>query len=396
MTNDSRTTLGHGARGDHRSGRALLLAAAIVATLPTSGCATTETRVRVVSRAGALRDGAVLPTPPATLRIAAGRDALGDDELAVVEAALSARLRSSLAALQARPASAAPVVRAGRIEVVRARAGVTVGRDVHRHQATCRLRVLVDDTVVADAEGEAVRAVPVRNVSAVELAAVAAAVRARGGRNPLIARDDVAAALGEACDAALRAVTFDVRPEDAVVADPRDGHAPSSTSLSLRAAARGERRARALAALESGAMDDKARAAALIELVDVGVVFDAPQAAAALQAPSALIRRAADAAFVALCAGQPTFAPEAEAACTRPPPPASAGPSAPAVPPRVEPPVRPVRDDGDDEHGDEGVSKEANTDGDDSNNTDPASPSTALPSASRPVTTSASDDGTQR
>jgi hypothetical protein len=329
---------------------------ALIALAGLAGCASTETRVRVVSRAGGLRDAAILPSEPDTPRLAIGPEVLTDEELTAVEGAIAIRLRASLHEWASSPPTTDAVLRAGRVEVVRARAAVQVGRDLHRHRASCRLRVRVDEAVVADAEGEALRTTPVRNVSGLELAARAAQPSAQAGRHPLIERDEVLAAVGDACDAALRAVTFDLRPEDARTRDPRGPAKSPSAAAPIRRADRLERRARALATL-NGATEAKARVAALVALTEAGMVDDASLVARDLYAADARVRRSADAAFAVLCAGQPTLAPTAAAACVRPPPPSSSPAIAPVRPEaRTEPPPRPVVGvDDDDERTDQEV-----------------------------------------
>jgi hypothetical protein len=313
-----------------------------------------------------LRDVAVVAEAPSFLRLAAGADALTDAEVAQVEAAVLARLRSSIEAMSTAPLTSSRVVRAGQAEITRARVAVKLGRDVHRHQATCRIRVVVDGAVVADAEGEVLRTIPVRNVSAVELRAVGAAIAASGGRNPLIGASDVGEAVVDACDVAMRAVTFDVRPEDAVVDDPRQRSMSAPSSPELRARTCERRRRGALATLAQ-TTDEQARAAALVVLIDAGVVDDAPIAAAQLGAVSPLVRRAAAAAFDALCAGHGTLAPSAKTGCVKPRPssPAVVEPAGAAR--RPEPPARPVAgeqgdEDDEDDESDENDANDANDD----------------------------------
>ncbi len=324
------------------------VAIAVVAfVVATGGCASTETHVRVVSRAGALRERAILPAAPDHVRIAVGPEALDDTELAAAEAAVQLRQRATLDDVARTPsASGEGAARAGSAQLLRASAAVVLGRDVHRHSAKCRVRVVVDGDVVADAEAEALRTVPVRNRSAWELDGVRQEMLAHRGRNPLIARDDVVTVVDAACGAALRAVTIDARPEDAIVPDPRDPDAPPATSPALRASAAHARRDRALAALRDPSANANARAAALVDLVDTGVVDDARVVGLLLRDPDARVRRAADVAFAALCAGHTTLAPSASETCRRPEPPPTA--LAPTVPSATSPaptaplPTRPV------------------------------------------------------
>ncbi|MDP2340430.1 MAG: hypothetical protein Q8O67_05705 [Deltaproteobacteria bacterium] len=303
---------------------------------------TTEARVRVVTRAGALRDAAVVPAGlDPGLQVAVGVEAATDAELSTLERDLEADVA---ARVQRGGASSSTSKRVGRLAIVRARVKASPGREQHRYVADCRLRLTVDGAVVAEAEADVVRFVRARNLSLIELEAMRAEVASNGGRVPLLQSDDVHDALLGACATAFDAVAFDIRPEDKGV-DEIAGAGFSATERSLD---RQDQRRRVIDKLEKNApklsTSIKAEhdvAAALIDLAAVGVLADATRVAAHLYAESPLVTRAAEAAFTSLCAGQATFAPTSTA-CVRPEPPPPPLPPTPVTP--VEPEIE-----GDDE-----------------------------------------------
>ncbi len=312
-----------------------MLLLAVVVAPAAGGCVATTAQARVASRAGALRERPLRPASTAVTgaRFAVGADALTDAELAAAEATVPRRLADTLQAWGRGGVASTDALTAGRVEIARARARVVVGRDVHRHEAGCRVRVVVDvgnagpGEVVVDAEGEVRREIPVRNVSAWELEGVRAAMAAGGGRNPLVAADAVVDSVAAACEVALRAALLDARPEDDLAVDPRDPSSPPPSSPELRRAAARARRARALQRAAASAPAAE-RSAALVDLADVGVLDDARVAATFLHDADPTVRRAAALAFGALCAGQTTLAPTSTA-CVRPAPPPSSPPPSP-------------------------------------------------------------------
>ncbi len=300
-----------------------------------AGCVTSESRVRVVSRAGALRGAASesLAIVPATIepvvRVEVGADAATDAELAAIEAGVVTRLQG----LPVDKLVTAVTARVGALSVVRARVKALPGREQHRYLADCRLRLRVDGDVVAEVEGETLRMVRARNLSVVELDGIKEEM-AQTGRLTLLDADDVAEALAEACTAAYYAVVDDRRPDDADAAadkDPGDNARPADE----RALERHGQRRRALERL-AHPKNEAELASAIIDLADVGVVDDAPLVAARLDANSALVRRAADSTFDVLCAGHKTLAPTSTA-CLKPTPPALPTPTPTPMPTPMTP-----------------------------------------------------------
>ncbi len=305
------------------------MGASVLLWLVTS-CVSTEARVRVVTRAGALRDAVVVPATLAPgLQVAIGREAATDSELLQLEQDLKNHIS---ARLEVAGPTATP--RVGRLFVVRARVRAAPGRQQHRYRADCRLRLDVDGAVVAEAEADVLRLVQARNLSLIELERLRDQMKDSGGRIPLLSSDDVHEAVLSACSAAFDAVAFDARPEDAAI----DDAAGPGFSAQERSLSRKEQRRRAIDKLDRSVSATSAKAvndvaAALIDLAAVGVLGDAPRVAAHLYDESALVRRAAEQSFAALCAGQAVLAPSSPA-CARPAPP---------------PPPPPPEDDDDDD-----------------------------------------------
>ncbi len=279
-----------------------LLLLSLAATGLVGGCVTTESRVRVITRAPLLRSPADLPSSLATpIAVDVGVDAATDAELVVVADHLQQRLTQTASSTSA-----------GAVTVVRAKLRAAPGREQHRYVATCRLRLQAGDDVIGEVEAETTRLVRARNLSVIELDGIKEEMVKNGGRIPLLQADDVEAALADACDAAFFAIAFDIRPEDAVVdAEHGDGFNRAERRLE-----REDRRRRALEKLQTAKSTDEA-AGALVDLGDVGDVKDAERVAGHLYADSALVRRAAESSFTVLCAGQPKILPP----CRKPAPP---------------------------------------------------------------------------
>ena len=301
------------------------------------GCVTGEATVRVVTRAGALRDAVIVPasiTPG--LQVAVGAEAATDPELAALEQALQEQLSGLLhEATTTTTVEHGTRARGGDLSVVRARVKASPGREQHRYLADCRLRLRVDGAVVAEAEADVVRLVRARNLSLIELEAMREQVANQGGRVPLLKSDDVNAALLEACTAAFDAVAFDIRPEDESIDDVAGpGFAAQERSLDRK-----DQRRRTLDKLEKNAAVRAAgtapsskslnnMAGALIDLGSVGMLADAPLLARYLYDDDELLRRAAESSFASLCAGHATLAPKSTA-CVKPEPPPPPLPPAP-------------------------------------------------------------------
>jgi hypothetical protein len=307
------------------------VAAAAVATV--AGCVTAETKVRVVSRAGALRDVATQPTlPTVPMRIAAGSDVLNDAELAALEASLPQKLQGVLPTTSASSSSSATVVDAVRVTIKAA-----PGREHHKRVASCRLRLKAGTDVVADVEATTQQLVQARNVSAVELAGIVEAQRQTGGRHPLLSVEHTELAIVEACTAALRALVDDARPDDAAI-DRSNGAGAAATE---RRVTRQHRRELAIDKLEAELVRSPRRhdavAAALVDIGELGTVADAQPVGRFLYDDNALVRRAALAAFSSLCAGHAALGVDV-ALCTPPPAPAATVvEAAPVVPAEATP-----------------------------------------------------------
>lgn len=307
-----------------------VVAVALVATV--AGCVTAETKVRVVGRAGALRDAATHPTLPTTpVRITAGSDVLNDAELAALEAALPQKLQVALASASS-SSTAAPTV----VDVVRITIKAAPGREHHKRVAECRVRLKAGSDVVADVEATTQQLVQARNVSAVELAGIAEAQKQTGGRHPLLDVEHTELAIVDACSAALRALVDDTRPDDAAI-DRSNG---AGAAKSERRAAREHRRQQAINKLEAELLRSPRRhdavAAALVDIGEQGMVADAQPVGRFLHDDNALVRRAAQAAFSSLCAAHVALG-VAPGVCTPPPaPPTSTAPTAGAEAPTVD------------------------------------------------------------
>jgi hypothetical protein len=307
--------------------RAVVAAAAVVTV---AGCVTAETRVRVVSRAGALRDVATQPTVPSVpMRVAAGSDVLNDAELAALEAALPQKLQGVLPTTSSSsPSSSSATV----VDAVSITIKAAPGREHHKRIASCRLRLKAGTDVVADVEATTQQRVQARNVSAVELAGIVEAQRKAGGRHPLLAVEHSELAIVEACSAALRALVDDGRPDDATI-DRANG---AGAAAAERRATRQHRRDVAIDKLEAELLRSPRRhdavAAALVDIGELGTVADAKPVGRFIYDDNALVRRAAQSAFSSLCAGHAALGVDA-ALCTPPTAPAASVVAAPPVSP---------------------------------------------------------------
>ena len=327
-----------------------------------AACSTTESRVRVVSRAGTVHDVVVIPAldTATPIRVAAGADVLTDAELADFQARLPALLKASLDATaisaSTDPIGSTGILKSGQLQVVRIRVKAAVGRQQHRILADCRLRVQHGADVLVDVEGTAVAVVQARNVSVVELDAIIDEMKHHGGRNPLLQAEDTEGAIIDACTSALAAIVDDSRPDDAVV----DAGAGRGAARVARKEARLQRRRRALDRLADEVVrtprQHEALAAALVDVGDTGGVVDAPAIGAFLYDAHPLVKKASTMAFQTLCAGH-TLLPDDEDAvvrCTPPLAPAPAVVAEPAVPDAVRQQVRSgIPDDGDDDDDDD-------------------------------------------
>lgn len=311
--------------------RAVVASTVAASVLP--ACVTAETRVRVVSRAGGLRDVATQPTVPvAPVRITAGSDVLNDAELAALEASLPRTLKAVATTVPV-PA-AAPIRSAPVLDVVRVTIKAAPGREHHKRVAACRLRLKAGNDVVADVEATTQQLVQARNVSAVELAGIAEAQRRAGGRHPFLDVQHTEQAIVEACAAALQALVDDSRPDDAAI-DRSNG---AGAAAAQRRAERAHRREQAIDKLEAELVRTPRRsdvvAAALIDIGEVGTINDAQPVGRFIHDDNALVRRAAQAAFASLCAGHEALGVDG-ALCTPPP---AAAPTAVAAPAAVTAP----------------------------------------------------------
>ena len=303
-----------------------------------TGCATTESKVRVISRAGAVRDVRLLPVvdDAVPMQIGAGADILTDDELADLQARLPQTLKGTIAHL--------PGDRVGTLKAIRITVKGSAGRETHRFIAECRLRVRLPDgqqavapqeprqrgDVIADVEGSAIRLVQARNLSVVELRSIEADMQANGGRITLLSFEDVEAVVVDACQAALVAIVDENFPGDS-----DDGTTGFEEAREARRLEREARRRRALDHLRTEAAREAPRAdrlaAALVDIGDSGHLDDAQTVGAWLYDDNALVRRAAESSFGALCAGAAVFK-GTEIACARPaPPPPPPPPPTPAL-----------------------------------------------------------------
>ena len=315
----------------------LTMAAAIVS----SACATTETKVRVVGRAGTVRDVVIVPEiDERQANIVAGPEVLTDAELAAVQGRLVAHLKDAVAAEDARattdPIGITGILRSGSMTTTRLRLKASAGREQHRMVAECRVRVKVGDDAIVDVEGSALRLVQARNVSALELPEIERQMQENGGRHPLLDAGESEAALIEACRAAVAAVVDDTRPEDVEV-DAGQGRGVARVA---RKEARLERRRRALLRLEQALSksprQDDAVAAALVDLGDTGGLTDADTVKVFHHDAHPLVQRAAQAALRSLCAGH-MLLPPGEGAVARCTPPPSPPPPPPSPPPPTPP-----------------------------------------------------------
>ncbi len=305
---------------------------AVAAVATAAGCVTAETKVRVVSRAAALRDVAAQPTlPPTPVRITAGSDVLNDAELAALEASLPQKLQAALASSSSPSPSSSTVV-----DVVRVTIKAAPGREHHKRIAECRMRLKAGTDVVADAEATTQQLVQARNVSAVELAGIAEAQKRTGGRHPLLDVEHTEAAIVDACTAALQALVDDTRPSDAAI-DKSNG---AGTAANERRTTRQHRRQQAIDKLEAELVRSPRRhdavAAALVDIGELGTIADAKPVGRFLYDDNALVRRAAQAAFSSLCAGHATLGVDA-ALCTPPAAPPAQAHAVNAVAPTAEP-----------------------------------------------------------
>jgi hypothetical protein len=327
---------------------ALLL---VVGLASSSACTTTETKARVIGRAGPVRDVAVVPAVDETqAKVVAGPEVFTDAELAAVQQRLATHLKDAVAAEDVRattdPVGLNGILRSGTLTTTRLRLKASAGREQHRTFAECRVRVKVGDDVLVDVEGTALRLVQARNVSALELPDIERQMQENGGRHPLLDAEDSETALVEACRVAIAAVVDDTRPEDTDV-DAAQGR---GVARAARKEARLERRRRALLRLEQALAKsprrDDAVAAALVDLGDTGGLPDADTVKAFHHDGHPLVQRAAQAALRTLCAGH-ALLPKDEGAVARCTPPAP-----PPPPPPVEAPPVPVDDEEGEDEGD--------------------------------------------
>ncbi|HEY1098596.1 MAG TPA: hypothetical protein VGF99_06695, partial [Myxococcota bacterium] len=313
---------------EHRSTASSAVIRALVAlslTFAAGACTTTDTKVRVVSRAGGLRDVVVVPgIADMPIVIDAGPDVATDEELALLQQQLPERLKTAIVSTG---------TSVGELDVVRVRVRAAPGREKHRTSVECRLRLKAGSAVVADVDATTLQLVQARNLSVVELEGIQQEMAANGGRNPLLALEDTEQAIVDACTAALHAIVDDRRPGDAET----DRSSQAGAAQQARRVERSERRRRAVDRLEAAVAASPRKndvlAASLVDIGETGTTVDAPPVAKFLYDDNALVRRAATSAFSSLCAGHTALGVPASH-CVKPAPPPPAPPSTPA--PAVE------------------------------------------------------------
>lgn len=256
------------------------IGAGIVA--PGAGCASVDVKGRETLRLGPLRGVAVAPTEVAEGPVAldAGTDALTDEELAAIAAALPGELSRALTERAAASTSPRALGRA-LIRGCRLRAGP--GRAHTVYEARCRVAVEVGGTPVLEVHTEALRRVRARAISEDE----ARAIR-KLERNPLLSADDGRQALVAALQAAAALIV--------------DGRLPAVADAPVAAPlARPERAALALERLTRQEGGVTARAA-LFELAESGSPGDAEAVLPFLVHDDLEVRVAAVDALGELCA----------------------------------------------------------------------------------------------
>ena len=268
---------------DQRCRPASLVHGALVLALAAgTGCASVDVKGRETLRLGPLRDVALVPTAvaPEAVALDAGADALTDEELAPIAAALPGELARALTS-RAATASAARALGTARIDGCRLRAGP--GRVHTVYEARCRVSVTVGDVVVAEVHAEALRRVRARAISQDEAAAIRKLVR-----NPLLSADDARSALVSALDAAATLLV------DGMLQPSPDAPPVASLPRSERAAL-----ARTSLARAGGAAPARA---ALFDLSTSGAPADAEAVLPYLSHDDVMVRVAAVDALGELCA----------------------------------------------------------------------------------------------
>jgi hypothetical protein len=259
-----------------------------VAALGAEGCAHVDVKGREVLRVGPLRGVPVVAetVAPGPVRVDAGTDALTDDELADIQAALPAALQASFDRLAHE--RSARRVGAAHVDGCKLRAGP--GKTATMYVAKCAIHVEVDGVSVVEVHAEALRRMPARAVSEEDAKAIRKLVR-----NPLLSADDSKKALEAALDAAAILVVDGALP-------PREDAPPSSPPLSREERLRLAReRVARLSSSEKPASSSDAQAA-LFDLRSAGGPDDVERVLPLLSHADAAVRAAAVDAIGELCA----------------------------------------------------------------------------------------------
>ncbi len=339
---------------DHTAHAALVTLALLV-----SACTTTETKVRVISRAGPFQNSVIVPAHvDDAVRVSVGSDVLTDKELAALEARLPAILNDVVNEVAqvatTDPVGSDGVLRHGTLSIVRVKVKAAAGRERHKTMVDCRLRVrtapAMGGDVLSDVEGSALQLVQARNVSVVELAGLEQEMRDNGGRNPLLDVDDTDAAIVAACRAAIMAIVDGTYPDDAAIDEANERGVARAQRKRDRTELLRRARDRAEAALKHEPRKDDALAGALVDIGVAGTVVDASVVSPHYHDAHPLVQRAARAALSSLCAGHQLL-PKHEGAVVR-----CAIPAEPVVvevpaEPEPEMPVRPIIGADDDDEG---------------------------------------------
>lgn len=256
----------------------------MLAVAASAGCAAVDVKGRETLRVGPLRGVAVAPSEvaPEPVRIDAGTDALTDEELAGVAAALPGELSRALAA-RAAQATAPRTLGIAKVLGCRLRAGP--GRAATVYEARCRVSVSVADVPIIEVHAEALRRVRSRAISEDEAKAIRKLVR-----NPLLSTEDGRLALVAALEAAATLIVDGRLP-----APPDLPGAPPMTREGRAALAR-EQLAR------RGQGETVATRAALFDLSSSGTPADAEAVLPFLAHDDAGVRLAAVDALGELCA----------------------------------------------------------------------------------------------
>lgn len=259
-----------------------------------------------VLRVGVLRDTPVVPlrVAPEPVSLDAGSDALTDEELDALARELPRVLDEAFRGL---PVDLQKAARVGTAHVAgcRLRAGPSPSDTVY--MARCRIKLVVDGTVLAAVEAEAVRRTLTRAISPAERDA-----HGRDGRSPLLAFDDSRRALEAALEAAARVLaTGSTSRED------QEARALSRTGRAALARARVERLRAPTTDGASGSEPDETKRvrAALFDLRAVGRPDDATRVEPFLAHTSVEVREDAADAIGELCA--PASAPALAAQLAR-------------------------------------------------------------------------------